>query len=364
MLRNRRSEEKNWTKGLLAFFWIVLAGFSALYLFTLFGDPTAFGGQTAKLGTAFSSADTTGSTSGLTADQAAQLIEANEARDKELAEIKVTMAELAQQLSDLSARVAPNEKVASAAPASSVTAKPPEPKVTAPLPKKPEVAAAPVVAPPPPAPEKPVVKPAEDKAPEKPAPVTVAVAEPKPIEKPEAKPAAATPPPPVTTSEPGEDDAADVEKPKVPPVTVSEPDEPPAEEPAPSTNLSAPAPQAAATPSTAQSSTATPSSAPAEVANLDPIVLPPAANDGSTRYGIEIGTVAKQDGLRPLWREFLTNHAALVAGLQPRRVLAPDKKWRLVAGPFANAAEAEQACALFKKASRPCEATVYAGDGL
>ena len=95
-----------------------------------------------------------------------------------------------------------------------------------------------------------------------------------------------------------------------------------------------------------------------------PSSLPPAANDGSTRYGIEIGTVAKQDGLRPLWREFLTNHAALVAGLQPRRVLAPDKKWRLVAGPFANAAEAEQACALFKKASRPCEATVYAGDGL
>ena len=46
--------------------------------------------------------------------------------------------------------------------------------MTAPLPKKPEVAAAPVVAPPPPAPEKPVVKPAEDKAPEKPAPVTVA----------------------------------------------------------------------------------------------------------------------------------------------------------------------------------------------
>ena len=88
----------------------------------------------------------------------------------------------------------------------------------------------------------------------------------------------------------------------------------------------------------------------------DPIALPPAANDGSTRYGIEIGVVAKQDGLRPLWREFLTNHSALVAGLQPRRVLAPDKKWRLIAGPFANAAEAAQACALFKKASRACGA--------
>jgi hypothetical protein len=101
-----------------------------------------------------------------------------------------------------------------------------------------------------------------------------------------------------------------------------------------------------------------------EVAALSPTVLPPAANDGTTRYGIEIGVVAKQDGLRPLWREFLTNHAALVAGLQPRRVLAPDKKWRLIAGPFANAAEANQACLLFKKAQRPCEATVFAGDSL
>ncbi len=371
MMKNRRSEGKSWAKGFLAFFWIVLAGFSALYLFTLFGDPTAFGSQTAKLGAALSSADTTGSTSGLTAGQASQLIEANEARDKELAEIKATMRELSQQVSELSAHINPNDKgtgpLASATPASPVTASPPEPPVTAPAPppKKPEVAAAaPSVAPPPPPPEKPVAKPAEAKPPEKPAPVTVAAVEPNPVEKPEPKPAAA-PAPPVTTSEPGDDDAADAEKPKIPPpVTVSEADEPPAEEPAPSSNLSAPAPPSAATPSPPQSATATPPAAPAETANLDPVALPPAANDGSTRYGIEIGVVAKQDGLRPLWREFLTNHAALVAGLQPRRVLAPDKKWRLVAGPFANAAEATQACALFKKASRPCEPTVYAGDGL
>ncbi|HLO22599.1 MAG TPA: SPOR domain-containing protein, partial [Methyloceanibacter sp.] len=170
-------------------------------------------------------------------------------------------------------------------------------------------------------------------------------------------------PPPVTTSEPGEDDA-DANKSNIPPpVTVSEADEPPAEEPAPSSNLSAPTPPQPSEPSAPEAaSTAAPAAT--ESASLDPVALPPAANDGSTRYGIEIGTVAKQDGLRPLWRTFLTNHAALVAGLQPRRVLAPDKKWRLIAGPFANAAEANQACALFKKASQPCEATVYAGDSL
>lgn len=117
-------------------------------------------------------------------------------------------------------------------------------------------------------------------------------------------------------------------------------------------------------PAPAASETPTPPSEGMESAALDPVTLPPAANDGTTRYGIEIGTVAKQDGLRPLWREFLTNHAALVAGLQPRRVLAPDKKWRLIAGPFTNAQEAEAACTLFKKADRPCAATVYAGDSL
>ena len=101
-----------------------------------------------------------------------------------------------------------------------------------------------------------------------------------------------------------------------------------------------------------------------EIAAYDPVTLPPSANDGSTRYGIEIGSVAKRDDLRPLWREYLTKHAALVAGLQPRRVLAPDKKWRLIAGPFANAQDAEGACSLFKRADRPCAATVYAGDAL
>jgi hypothetical protein len=284
-----------------------------------------------------------------------------EARDKELAEIKQAMRDLSQQVADLSARINPSDKnggpLASTAPPSPASAPPPEPAAAAaPVtpPKKPEVvAAAPAITPPPP-PEKPtpLVKPADAKPAEKPAPVTVAAAEPKPVEKAEPKPAAA-PPPPVTTSEPG-DDEADAKKDIPPPVTVSEADVPPVEDATPSgADASSPSPE-------------TPNQTPAatESASLDPVALPPAANDGTTRYGIEIGTVAKQDALRPLWREFLTNHGALVAGLQPRRVLAPDKKWRLIAGPFANAAEAEQACALFKKASRPCAATVYAGDSL
>ena len=94
-----------------------------------------------------------------------------------------------------------------------------------------------------------------------------------------------------------------------------------------------------------------------ETANLTPPIPP-----GTTRFGIEIGSVGKQDDVRPMWKNLLTNHAALVAGLQARRVMAPDKKWRLIAGPFSSAAEAMQACGLFKKADMPCEATVFAGD--
>ena len=99
-----------------------------------------------------------------------------------------------------------------------------------------------------------------------------------------------------------------------------------------------------------------------ETANLTPPAAPPSIPPGTTRFGIEIGSVGKQDDVRPMWKNLLTNHAALVAGLQARRVMAPDKKWRLIAGPFSSAAEAMQACGLFKKADMPCEATVFAGD--
>jgi hypothetical protein len=65
-----------------------------------------------------------------------------------------------------------------------------------------------------------------------------------------------------------------------------------------------------------------------------------------------------------VWRDMLTKHPALVAGLQPRRMLAPDKKWQLIAGPFDSTAEATQLCGLFKKQNLRCEATAFAGDEL
>ena len=46
MAKLRRSS-RNWARGFFAFFSILLAGASGLYLFTLMTDPGAFGSQTA-----------------------------------------------------------------------------------------------------------------------------------------------------------------------------------------------------------------------------------------------------------------------------------------------------------------------------
>lgn len=334
MARHRRTGSRNWARGVFAVFWILLGGVSGVYLFTVVSDPTALGGQLVKLNPLPES----GSSSSDATTTSAIVSQTSEARDQELAEIKATLHEMAQQMAELSSRLKPIEKVvgpvAALPPAASVSTSmpsaPPPAPAAPPSTEKPAAAAAPPAEQ---APQAEAPKPAEEPAPAA-KPVEQAAVEPAP------NPAE---PPPVAVS-PIDDDAVE-------------------EETAPSTNISAPTPlppaEEAQTPAEA-----TPAPAAAESAALDPVALPPAANDGSTRYGIEIGTVAKQDGLRPLWREFLTNHAALVAGLQPRRVLAPDKKWRLIAGPFGSASEAAQACALFKKASRPCEATVYAGDAL
>ncbi len=305
-VKDRRSGGRNWVPGLFAAFWILLAVFSAAYLFRIVTEPRSQTADSAAANPAATSATSpepaapSPTPSSVSADQAEALIRANEAKDKEIGELRASVQSLSGQVTELSNRLKPLEKVlgpVAALPSStSVTTSPPAPDAMRPAekppePPKPSVTAAP---PPPPdeaKPEKPVAQAPDDVRPA-----------PKPAETSSDQDASDTPPSPVTADEP--------------------PDE----------------------------STQT--------ANLTPPSIPP----GTTRFGIEIGSVGKQDDVRPMWRNLLTKHAALVAGLQARRVMAPDKKWRLIAGPFSSAAEAMQACGLFKKADMPCEATVFAGD--
>ncbi|ODA68645.1 hypothetical protein A7A08_00476 [Methyloligella halotolerans] len=172
-----------------------------------------------------------------------------------------------------------------------------------------------------------------------------------PVEEPEAEPAPAEetveaaapePEPEAAAPETAESDVPSGEVP-VPSGEVA-----PAEEPLAPAGVDADEPPQA---------TASLGESPAALATPD---LPP----GTNRFGIEIGTVESREKLRPLWRNMLTKHAALVAGLEARRVMAPDNQWRLIAGPFADATEAARACVLFKKSDLPCEPTVFAGDSL
>ena len=339
MAKLRRSGSRNWARGFFAFFSILLAGASGLYLFTLMTDPGAFGSQTAQVSTLAPDAAVQRAAPAATAALPSATGKSDPNMEMKLAELSAGMAALTRQVASLDTRLKPIEKfvgpVAALPVATSVTTSPPEVPAEFGDPSPP----------PPPEPQAEIVP----AAPQEAAPAPEFSPPPEPA--PDPAPLAADPMP---EPEPMEQAAAPAEampEPAQEPAALGAPFEAAPSEADAGSAAEAPAPQE-------------PAPAPVESAALDPVALPATANDGTTRFGIELGIVAKQDGLRPLWREFLTNHAALVAGLQPRRVLAPDKKWRLIAGPFSNAEEAAQACALFKKVSRPCEATVYAGDRL
>jgi hypothetical protein len=303
-VKERRGGLQSWIPGLFAGFWILLAVFSAAYLFRVVTTPQADRAESAAAAPAGAPAAPSGPPP-LSEDQAQALMQSSAAKDQEISELKATVQDLSGQLAAINTRLKPLEKVlgpvAELTTSTAVTTSPPAPGAM-------------------------------------------------------RQPDAPRPPPPP---------AASFEPPAAPPPTPKPAEEPKAAATAKPDHAVAEAPAAAEEPEASSSATVTTdepddsSNGATETAAVSPAnSIPP----GTTRFGIEIGTVDKQEGIRSMWRDLLTNHAALVAGLEARRVMAPDKKWRLVAGPFASAAEAMQACGLFKKASMPCEATVFAGD--
>ena len=396
IVKDRRAGMRNWVPGLLAGFWVLLAVFSGAYLFRIVTDPAAHRVETASASPSAASAMPSpqpgaptpvsaqaAAPPSLSPEQATALLRANEAKDRELTELKSQLRDLSGQVDELNTRLKPLEKVlgpVAALPSSaSVTTSMPSPEPMRqaekpPEPPKPEAKSVPPEVKPsdqakalekPPVPTKPAEKPSEQaKGSEK--PTDSAKPTEKPIDQAKAaeKPSALAKAP---TEKPAAQDDAD------------EAPSPSASDNAPERSISAeqPSPHSTATPGSKDQKPSEKSSAPVQVSSNEPastpsaattdtanLSVPPPIPPGATRFGIEIGSVEKQDKVRPMWRDLLTNHAALVAGLQPRRIIAPDKKWRLIAGPFSSAAEAMQACALFKKASLPCEATVFAGDAL
>jgi hypothetical protein len=416
------SSMRSWVPGLFATFWILLAAFSAAYLFRIVTEPHA-GQETAQAEPVAVQAPPP-----LSVEQASALISGNEAKDREIAELRSQVGLLSQQMTELNTRLQPLEKVlgpvAALPSGGAVTTSPPSP-------------GAEVLATPPPEPKPPAKLSKQEAAKQEAAKKEAAKQEAAKQEaakqeaakqeaakqeaakqeaakqeaakqeaakqeaakqeaakqeaakqeaakqeaakqeaakqeaaKQEAAKQEAAKQEAAKQEAAKQEAAKEAEKPAEPatPSATSTPSDtttPPSTQVASANQTSGgtetPSSSAAAPSDTSGSaSSTTEAPAPVETANLSgsAIPIPP----GTTRFGIEIGGADKQDGLRPLWKDLISNHAALVAGLQAKRVLAPDKKWRLVAGPFANVDEATQACGLFKKADLPCEATVFAGD--
>ena len=127
-------------RGVLAFFWIALAGVSGVYLYSALADPAALGGQLANplpLGSGETTSAFSGSGSG----------------DRELAEIKASLRQLTQQIAAISTKLNLENEVSASTEdsADSQAASEPEtPPAPSPEAAKPEVAAAPPAPPPPP----------------------------------------------------------------------------------------------------------------------------------------------------------------------------------------------------------------------
>src|SRR6476620_10466779 len=100
-VKDRRSGGRNWVPGLFAAFWILLAVFSAAYLFRIVTEPRSQTADSAAANPATSATATAPpSPSSLSADQANALIQAN----KEIGTLRTEVQSLSGQVAELSNR--------------------------------------------------------------------------------------------------------------------------------------------------------------------------------------------------------------------------------------------------------------------
>ena len=86
-----------------------------------------------------------------------------------------------------------------------------------------------------------------------------------------------------------------------------------------------------------------------------------------TRFAVEIGSGDTMGDVRELWRRLSREHRPLIGGLDPAVAIAEQDgalKLRLLAGPFQNAADAIQLCALLVGRGVDCRAVPSLGQQL
>ncbi len=351
-VKDRPSGMRRWAPSVFATFWVVLAGFAGAYLYSAINEPAASREASASMAAA---APQMSASNPDDLAKIASLQQANTQQAQDLAQANDTINTLTEQVASLNKRLQPIEKLLGPV-AAMPTHQPAE------------------TAPPPPAPaadsdasdkkaEPDKKSEADDKsADENQAADSTPALTPDDTKTASVEPVAPVPPPapvPAPAPKPEAPSASTVPHGNVPPL----PPQRPSNQAAASENTSHPA--VANKPKEDNVETASLNTAPAPTPAPTPSVMAdPNLPPGTNRFGIELGSVEERSALKPMWRDLMTKHAALVAGLEARRVMAPDKHWRLIAGPFSSANEAAQACALFKKVQLSCAPTVFAGDQL
>lgn len=89
----------------------------------------------------------------------------------------------------------------------------------------------------------------------------------------------------------------------------------------------------------------------------------------ATEFGIDLGAATSMDGLRKIWRSTRAVHTAALAGLTPivtieERGANQPLRFRLVAGPLRNAADAARLCVLLMEKAKDCKTSVFDGQRL
>lgn len=152
------------------------------------------------------------------------------------------------------------------------------------------------------------------------------------------------------------------------PLKPAEAPPPPILQATPSTQMSAtepvPAVQYLPTPPQVSGSIEVPDSGRSSVHQKSTDTPVPAAE-----FGIDLGASTSMDGLRTIWRSTSTIHKAALAGLTPivtieERGSKQPPRFRLVAGPLRNAADAARLCVLLMEKAKDCKTSAFDGQKL
>jgi hypothetical protein len=92
----------------------------------------------------------------------------------------------------------------------------------------------------------------------------------------------------------------------------------------------------------------------------------PAAAKAKQRFGLELFVSNSPEALQLQWDVLSERHGGLLKGLSARTQTLPSdpSNFRLVAGPFTSAQQAQSLCAKLKKQNVPCQVTGFGGDNI